>query len=187
MKAQVRWIVALFAVGPIVFCSSPRAALAQRPTADDARQFVDRAGSELEQLLVRLGRAQWVQDNFITHDTEILAAEANEAYTAAAVRDAKGAARFDEVPVSEDLRRKLDLLKLALTMPAPGDPALTAATARLAAELNSMYGSGQYCTDDGACQTLSDLEQIIWTSRNPDSLLMAWERWRTVSVPMREK
>ncbi len=177
----------MFAVGSIVFCSSPRAAHAQRPTADDARQFVNRAASELELLLVRLGRAQWVQENFITHDTEILAAEANEAYTAAAVRDAKQAARFDEVPVSEDLRRKLDLLKLALTMPAPGDPALTAATARLAAELNSMYGSGQYCTDDGVCQTLSDLEQIIWTSRNPDSLLMAWERWRTVSVPMREK
>ncbi len=62
-----------------------------------------------------------MQSNFITEDTEILAAQANERSIAATVELAQEATRFDGVELPADVARKLKLLKLALTLPAPSD------------------------------------------------------------------
>ncbi|MCH7876149.1 MAG: M2 family metallopeptidase [Gemmatimonadetes bacterium] len=157
-----------------------------QPTVAGAMALVERAERELERLSARASRAAWVQSNFITHDTETMAAEASEAYTAAAVRFGKEAALFDEFDLPRDLRRKLTLLKLALTMPAPSDPDLTAETARLATTLEGMYGRGEYCAPDGTCLDIAELMRIMSDSRSADTLLVAWEGWRTIGPPMRD-
>lgn len=155
-------------------------------TAEDARAFIDSAQTQLTRLSIDAERAAWVQATFITYDTEILAARAYEAYLNAAVRYAQDAARFDDVAVPEDVRRQLDLLRRLMTMPAPSDPAKTEELTLIGARLQSQYGSGEFCPDGGSCLDLEALEDIINYSRDPDSLLMAWEGWRTVSVPMRD-
>jgi peptidyl-dipeptidase A len=152
----------------------------------EAAAFVDSAEARLLVLSVNAGRASWVQSNFITDDTEILAAQAQERLTAATVELAKSAARFDGLEVPYDVRRKLTLLKLSLTAPAPSNPAKTATLTRLAAGLEGTYGKGRYCRPDGQCPALGDLENILATSRDPMQLLDAWAGWRTVSAPMRE-
>ena len=48
------------------------------PTIDEARQFVESAGKQLLDLWIKSGRAQWVQETFITDDTEEMAADADE-------------------------------------------------------------------------------------------------------------
>ena len=60
----------------------------------------------------RLGPAllSWVAENFITHDTQILSAQANEKQIALGVDLAKKAARFDKTAdLPYDVRRKLNL------------------------------------------------------------------------------
>jgi len=155
------------------------------PTAAEAADLVARAEEELLDLVVKAERAAWVQLNFITEDTEILAAEASERLLAAGVGYAQAAARFDDVELPADLRRKLDLLKLGLTLAAPDDPGKTAELTRIMSQLESTYGKGKHCPAEGECRDLQELERIIAESRDPDELLEAWVGWRTISPPMR--
>ena len=116
------------------------------PTAAEAKQFVNDAEAKLAAVNVEQQRASWVAENFITYDTQLIAAAANEKQIALGVELAKQAARFDHVAdLPYDARRKLDLIKLALTTPGPSDPPATAEMARIGAEMDAMYGSGKYC------------------------------------------
>jgi len=165
----------LCAAGPVV----------ADPTVDEVQKFITDAEARLLELSIEGQRAQWVQENFITYDTEILAAKRNEVLVAAAVDYAKQAARYDKVQVPEDLRRRLELLKRSLTLPAPGDPQKGAELARLAASLDGAYGAGKSCRPDGKCLDLEQLSDIMDKSRDPKELLEAWTGWHAVGAPMR--
>ena len=160
------------------------------PTAEEAAQFVNEAEAKLAAMNVDAQRAAWVQATYITHDTQILAAKENEKLINAGVELAKRAARYDGLELPYDVRRKLEIIKLALTSPGPADPALTAEMARIASELEAAYGSGKYCPpgksgDD--CLDVNEVTNIIRTSRDPKRLLEVWEGWHTISPPMRDK
>src|ERR1700760_2499187 len=64
------------------------------PTPEDARKFIDAAEQNLFDLGLKASRASWVQENFITDDTEQLAADAGEALNTAATKTAKEAHRY---------------------------------------------------------------------------------------------
>ncbi len=49
-----------------------------RPTVANARAFVDAAEKRLLDLWIASARASWVQQNFITDDTERMAADADQ-------------------------------------------------------------------------------------------------------------
>ena len=76
------------------------------PTAEEARKFIEDAEQNLYQLGLKASRAGWVQENFITDDTEALAADANEILNTASVRYAREAHRFDNLQLSPELARK---------------------------------------------------------------------------------
>ncbi|TMN34662.1 M2 family metallopeptidase [Pseudoalteromonas sp. S2755] len=151
----------------------------------DAVAFLDKASEQLVDLNFRSSRSAWIYANFITHDTASLAADVNEEYTAALVELANQAAQFDGLALSEDTRRKLDKLKLNLTLPAPKDADKTAELAKLTAELDGMYGKGKYCKDDGTCLSLGDMTAKMANSRDYEELLDIWQGWREMSKPMR--
>ncbi len=160
------------------------------PTADEAAQFVNEAEARLAAMNVDAQRAAWVQATYITHDTQILAARENEKLINAGVELAKQAARYDGLELPYDVRRKLEIIKLALTSPGPADPALTAEMARIASELEAAYGSGKYCPpgkSGDACLDVNEITNIMRTSRDPKQLLDAWQGWHTISPPMRDK
>ena len=147
--------------------------------------------AEAEERLARLGqhseRMAWVLANFITVDTELLAARAAEQFTAAQVEIAGAAARFNDVAgLDYDTKRKLNMLRSGIVIPAPMDSAKTAEQAEIGAKLGGMYGRGEYCPADGQCQSLGDLEDIIDKSRDADELLEAWNGWRTIAPPMKD-
>src|SRR5262249_42257464 len=52
------------------------------PSVAEAEAFMKKAEAQLEDLGIRASRASWVQENFITDDTEVLAAQAQEKLTA---------------------------------------------------------------------------------------------------------
>jgi len=159
------------------------------PTAAEATQFVHEAEAKLAAINVEQQRASWVAQNFITGDTQIIAAAANEKQIALGVELAKQAAGFDKVPnLPYDTRRKLDLIKLALTTPGPGDPAATAEMARIGTEMEAMYGAGKYCApgqsgDD--CLDIEEITAIMQKDRDPKKLLDVWNGWHLVSRPMK--
>jgi len=157
------------------------------PTAADAAAFVADAEERLAELGQHNERVAWVLANFITEDTELLAARASEQFTAAQVAVASEAARFNSVEgLDYDTARKLNMLKSGIVIPAPMDAAKTAEQSEIGARLGGMYGRGTFCRADGECLALGELEDILAESRNADELLEAWEGWRTVSPPMKD-
>ncbi len=158
------------------------------PSAEEARRFLERAESELLELSNEASRAAWVQSTYITLDTEALAAKANERLITASVRLAKEAAKYEKTALPEDLQRKLKLLKLAITLPAPSDAAEAAEMTRLAAGLESAYGKGKYCPggDEKKCLNIDEITRIMATSRDPKQLLDVWQGWHSIAPPMKK-
>ena len=155
------------------------------PSADEARAFVEAAERRLLDLGIQASRAQWVQNNFITDDTEIIAADAQKNLVAAQMDLAKGAARFNVLDLPYDVARKLRLLKTSITLSAPSDPAKQTELSEIAANMESRYGKGEYCRAAGKCLDINQLGRIMAESRDPAELLDVWRGWRTISPPMR--
>jgi peptidyl-dipeptidase A len=159
------------------------------PTAEEARQFVNAAERRLLKLWIAAGRASWVQQTFITDDTEEIAAEADEAVKAATAELAGEARRYEGMKLPEDVARKLKLIKLSVDIPSPRDPAESAELSQIDASLQSDYGKGKWCPDgpQGKCLALNDLENILAASRDPDELLRVWKGWHAIAPPMRKR
>ncbi len=156
------------------------------PTPAKAAEFVAAAEVELLESWIATERASWVQANFITHDTELLAAAAEEETTNLVVGLAQKAAQFNGLDLDPDVARKLEKLKLALTLPAPSNADETRELTRITASMKSIYGSGKHCSEGGECRDLGELSEVIHSSHDADELLDAWQGWRTVSPSMRE-
>lgn len=159
------------------------------PTVAEAEKFMADAEARLNDLGLRAQRASWVQSNFITDDTEVLAADTNKDYIAAVTELAEAARRFDQLQKPEALARKFALLKLALVLPAPADPVERDELTKIAASMESEYGKGKWCPDgpQGKCLTLSDMEPILAESRDPAELSRIWVGWHTISPAYRQK
>ena len=87
--------------------SAQPAARQDPPTLVEAQEFIQHAETRLNDLTVKASRASWVQSNFITDDTEIMSADANEALIGATTELAKQATRFDRLQMPADLTRKM--------------------------------------------------------------------------------
>src|SRR5271166_20921 len=105
------------------------------PTVQEARQFIEDAEARLLALSVDASRADWVQSTYITDDTEILAAKADERGINAAVELAKKSTRFDGLKLPEDVARKIKLLRLSLTLATPAEPKESEELTRIAASM----------------------------------------------------
>jgi peptidyl-dipeptidase A len=176
IAGQALWVTGLFAA---------------QPTVADARKFLEDAEQRLLVLGNEAQQASWVQENFITSDTEVLAALANERATDEQVRLAKESKRFDSLTLPPDLARKMRLLRIGFTLATPADPKESEEVSRLAAELDGMYGKGKYCppalaSSEKKCLDIGDITRIMATSTNPAELLDAWKGWHAISPPMRK-
>ncbi len=157
-----------------------------KPTVVEAVAFANEAEATLLELGIELDRANWVQSNFITYDTELLAAKANERRIAAAVDFAKKAATFDGLKVPEDTARKLKLLKLSLTVAAPKDPAEAQELTRILTSMEAAYGRGKYCPKGpDSCLDLEQIGNRMAESRDASELLDLWRGWHAIAPPLR--
>ena len=176
---------AAFGLG-LVFCAGLPAERRKAPSVAEGRAFLEAAEAKLLDLATEAGRAGWVQATYITGDTEILAALANQRSIAATVELAKQATRFDRLTLPADLARKLKLLKLSLTLAAPANAKEGAEVTRIAASMEGAYGKGRYCRDKDHCLDVQDITRIMAGSRDPAELLDVWRGWHTISPPLRK-
>jgi peptidyl-dipeptidase A len=198
MKATVSMlaVATLLAVGGTSFAQSgsqgtpaPRTAPASAApaTVAQADAFVARAEKELADFSITNARAQWVNNTYITDDTDALAAHFGTIGTEMSVRLANEAARYANVKgLGYDTRRKLDILRGGIVLPAPTTPGAAAELNEIATRLNSTYGKGKG-TLNGKPISGSDIEAAMGTSRNPAELQEMWTSWHTnVGSPMRK-
>ena len=164
----------------------PNQSASNPPTVAEARTFLQEAEAKLLALSVDESRAGWVQSTYITDDTELLHAQANEKLIAATAADAKQAARFDGVALPEEPARKMKLLKVNLTLAAPANPKESEEVTRIAAALEGTYGKGKYCPEGKPCMDVEEISKILATSRDPKELLDVWQGWHRISAPMRK-
>jgi peptidyl-dipeptidase A len=159
------------------------------PTAADAAAFLNGVDEQLLQLGISLNQAGWVQQNFITVDTEGINAKANQAFIEAVAKYAKDAVKFQGLELPADQRRQLDLLRLSLVMAAPGDQKEATELTTIAARMDGAYGRGKWCPDaknaDG-CLDIEAITEIMANSRDPKRLREVWEGWHSISIPMRQ-
>ncbi len=158
-------------------------------TPESARQFIEAAETRLLDIWIKASRAQWVQQTFITHDTEILSAQADQIVKATTAELAAQTNQYEHLKLSEDVARKIYLLKHSVDIPAPSDPAEQAELSQIIASLESDYGKGKWCPEgaDAKCLSMNDLENIIATSRDPKELERVWAGWHAIAPPMRQK
>jgi peptidyl-dipeptidase A len=153
------------------------------PTVEEAEQFLTGAEARLLDLWIQRERSKWVQSTYITEDTELLVARADEEVIAATMELARESTRFDRLDLPEPWARKMKLLRLALTLPAPSDPAKRAELTRLAAKMEGDYGRGEWCPGNGQkCLDVNAISDILATSRDPAELRAAWEGWHAISA-----
>ena len=160
---------------------------AATPTAAAADAYVAAVEKEAADMSVPANQTAWVNATYITDDTDALAAKFGAELTEKAVQWAKGAARFNGVAgVSGDTRRKLDLLKNGVGLPAPTTPGAATELATLTTRMSSSYGKGKG-TLDGKPINGSDIEAAMGTTRDPAKLKEMWVSWNdNVGAPMRK-
>jgi peptidyl-dipeptidase A len=192
-STSTRKIVLSFFLGFFVLGAnavrSQTPASSSKPTAAEAQAFMDDAEKQLFDLGIQAQRAAWVQENFITFDTEQIAADANQIFTAKNVELSKQAHRFDGLSLPPELARKMLLLKISTLLPSPNDPAKQAELAKIEASLDADYGKGKWCPDgpQGKCLDVTALGELMAHSRDPEELKKAWIGWQAVGAPMRDR
>ncbi len=162
-------------------------ALAQATaTPAEADAFVAMAEKQLADISVYGAQVAWINNTYLTEDTDAVASRVGAETTELQVRFANDAAKYINLAgLSYDTKRKLDVLRGGITLPAPTTAGAAAELNTLATRLNSAYGKGKG-TLNGQPINGSDIEEKMGTSRNPAELSEMWASWHTnVGAPMR--
>ena len=178
--------VALAGGAAVAAPAKPAPAKGPTPTVAEADAFVAKAEKELYDFSIEASRVSWVNNTYITDDTDALSAKYGTIGTEMSVRFAKEAARFQNVAgLSPDTKRKLDILRGGIVLPAPTTPGAAAELSEIATRLNSSYGKGKG-TLKGQPISGNDIEAAMGTNRNPAELKEMWASWHdNVGKPMR--
>ena len=159
----------------------------KKPTVAEAEQFMSKAEARLAELSVKGNQANWIHENFITEDSEAIAAAVNDEITAVTTELVEQAKRFDGLKMPADLERKFLLLKLQLVAPAPKDPKLRKELTTIAVSLDSDYGKGKFKDSAGKVLDINEVENIMAENRDPARLKEVWLGWHSIGAPMRER
>ena len=177
-------------MGRTIFLLLAATVAAFSQTRAEADAFLKDAEAQLLKVGNAAQRASWIQSTYITEDTEALTADANEAAIHVTKQLARAAVRFDKVNLPPDMRRKMYLLKNALTVATPSNTKESSELTKLMSGMEGTYGRGKYCRDNpkdkGKCLDISSIENILTESRDPNELLDVWKGWHTIGKPMRK-
>ena len=176
-------LAAALVASPVLAQQTPTT---QQPTAAEAEAFLTKAEKALFDQSLISSRAAWINATYITDDTDALASYFGAIDTTMRVDYALEAAKFATAPgLTEETKRRLTLLRTALTLPAPTTPGASQELNDLATKLQSTYGKGKG-TLKGQPINGSDIEEKMGTDRNPDELKEMWVSWHdNVGAPMR--
>lgn len=157
------------------------------PTVAQADAFIAAAEKELFDYSIESNRALWINSTHLTEDTDALAAQVGARGTEMAVRFALEAARFQSLPgLSYDTKRKLDILRSGIVLPAPTKPGAATELNEIATRMQSSYGKGRG-TLQGKPIGGSDIEaEMGLLNHSPADYQEMWTSWHDqVGKPMK--
>ena len=180
-------LVSTRALGLSLAFATPALAADAAPTAADAEKFIADAEKTLFDFSIYNAQVQWINNTYITDDTDAVAAKVGAEGTEMSVKYATEAARYMQAPgLSAETQRKLDILRGGLVLPAPATAEAAKELNEIATRLNSTYGKGKG-TLNGKPINGSDIEAEMGTNRNPEQLKEMWASWHdNVGSPMRD-
>jgi peptidyl-dipeptidase A len=147
-------------------------------SAETADEFVERLNKEFADIGLEINAAGWTQATYITVDTQLLSARANERLLESFSKAVAESKKFEGQPMSAASKRAIELLKLGVSAPAPDDPAKRAELSRLLSGMEAKYGEAKYCKSGGGeCRDEVQLKAVMEKSRDYDELLDAWKGW----------
>ncbi len=180
-------------VAAVAIISAAAAAQTPAPAAapSEAEKFMRQAEARLLDDTLKGSRAAWVQETYITDDTEAISADANEQLLGTTTELVNQAKPLQGMQLGPVLERKMMLLKLSLTAPAPNDPALRKELAQIGTWLDGTYGKGKYCPKSGPfagkCLGQSEMEQAFATTKDEAVLRDLWIGWRSFAPQMKPR
>jgi peptidyl-dipeptidase A len=157
-------------------------------TADGAAQFVAAAEADLRADAVDSARMSWINNTYITQDTDALAAKSSAAATEQRVDYALKAAKFAALPgLDPVVKRKLDMMRGTITLPAPTTEGAATELSTISTSLKSQYGKGKG-TLNGKEISGTDIEAEMGNlERMPAELSEMWTSWHdNVGAPMKD-
>jgi peptidyl-dipeptidase A len=162
---------------------------AQYPeTPEGAQAWIAAVEADLAAFGVEYAQVSWINATHITHDTDALAAKYGAQLTLKQVAYATEAARYARVQgLDAETVRKLDMLRIGISLPAPNRAGAAEELNTVATRLGSAYGRGKG-TLNGQPINGSDIEAEMGNlERTPDELKEMWASWHdNVGAPMRE-
>ena len=186
MTHPPRIIAAALLCAALAACTppSPSTPSTPGPTSADALAFLDEVERQFTALGQEAARIGWVNETYINFDTDWLAANIGARITELGVKYAKQATDFDDVDVPADARRKLELLKLGLTLPAPEKPGAAQELSEIATRLGSTYSVGKI-EFEGRTVPQAETEELMRRLRDPNKLEDVWTKWHDYAKGMK--
>lgn len=162
-------------------------ARAADPTPAGVEAFIAETEKIFEVSALRYNRLAWINETYITDDTDALVAEEDARNTEVAVQKALEAARLAKLPgLSAETLRLLGILSRDLTLPAPTRPGAADELSRLSTSLTSAYGRGKASLNGLALDSV-ELDTEMAKNRNPRELTEMWASWHdNVGRPMKK-
>jgi peptidyl-dipeptidase A len=185
MKLHVSVALSALALAIASPAASQEAEFPQTP--DGAEAFIAAVEKDLFDFSVEAGRVAWINATYLTEDTDALSARYGSIGTEKSVRYALEAAKYATVPgLDPVLKRKLDILRTGIVLPAPTKPGAADELNTIATDISSQYGRGKG-TLNGQPINGSDIEAEMGNiERTPAELAEMWSSWHTqVGAPMK--
>lgn len=186
MRRPLGAFAAVSTLALIAACSngeSPSASsnAAAAPTVAEAEAFVEKVEDFYRDFGEYSARIAWVNATYINYDTDWLNTRASAEATEMGVKFANEAKRFNDLELSDELRRKIEIIKLGLNLPAPERPGAAKELSEINTRMSSTYATGKIELD-GQQTPRVDLEEMMGTVRDPQRLQEIWVKWREVPV-----
>ncbi|MEE4211103.1 MAG: M2 family metallopeptidase [Parvularcula sp.] len=163
----------------------PAHANAQRANKKNAEAFLERVEETYKVKGEEAARIAWVQATYINYDTSWLAAKIDAEMTKLAVEFAQEAQRYDRVDLPADMRRKMNILKAGITLPAPSEDGAAERLSEITTRLGNTYSQGTI-TFGGETVPQNRTETLMAELDDPEKLEEVWTKWREVSKPMKD-
>ena len=146
--------------------------------------FIDRVERTYAEVGEASARTSWVKATYITYDTNWLEAKMAEELTELAVGFANETKRYQDAEMAPDIRRKMDMVRQGITLPAPSTEGAAGELAQITTGLDSTYSQGSI-EFQGRTVPQNETEILMRDLEDPDQLLEVWTKWRDVAKPMR--
>lgn len=178
------------AASGVAAAQEPTHKSADEPSSQAAEEFIATTEAAIQQRSEELGPLFWLQNVFITEDTQKLARQASLRSQQENLAIARQAQIFEGVQLDAANARKLRQLRQAADS-VHKDAAKARELTQLGQAMAQAWATATHCQADGPdqeeqCLGFQDLNNILNTSRDEKELRRAWLRWRETSKAHRD-